>query len=283
MATGKGKVVTQIGAALLEPTLNMAGQKIKDWFAEQDPVTRTADLLGNIGETTRTKILGGLTDEVNAPSVNIADYKRAAYEASPHEYGGMSKQTRAAKEFGDEAYFRSKPKGTGSWIDQAPETVAGRDFYVTEERAGREDNPVLKPNTFASKIGVNDVERAKYISEIAGYGATTAAIGAAALGMNALMRGGRPRSDYSLPVQDSGGYNPNVEASRASYEYSAKLEELKQRHRRENELHRQQARIPGVQQYNSPPAGGYGQYSGATFDPAQMASSIINAPTPIYQ
>ena len=66
MATGKGKVVTQIGAALLEPTLNMAGQKIKDWFAEQDPVTRTADLLGNIGETTRTKILGGLTDEVNA-------------------------------------------------------------------------------------------------------------------------------------------------------------------------------------------------------------------------
>ena len=108
MAVNKGKVATQIEAALLEPTLNMAGEKVKEWFEKQDPVTRTADLLGNIGSTTRTRILGALTDEVNAPSVNIADYKRAAYEASPHEYGGMSKQTRAAKEFGDEAYFRNQ-------------------------------------------------------------------------------------------------------------------------------------------------------------------------------
>ena len=283
MAINKGKVATEIGAALLEPTLNMAGQKIKEWFADQDPVTRTADLLGNIGTTTRTRILGALTDEVNAPSVNIADYKRAAYEASPHEYGGMSKQTREAKDFGDEAYFRSKPRGTGSWMDQAPETIAGRDFYVTEERSGRKDEPVLVPNTFASNLGINDLERAKYVSEIAGYGATTAALGAAALGMNALMRGGRkPRSEYSLAVQDSGGYNPNVEASRASYEYAAKLEMLKQQNRERNEWARQQARTPGVQQYSSPPIGGYGHYPDTNFNAAQMASSIINAPTPVY-
>lgn len=282
MAINKGKVATEIGTVLLEPTLNLAGEKIREWFSKQDPVTRTADLLGNIGTTTRTRILGGLTDEVNAPSVNIADYKRAAYEASPHNYGGMSKQTREGKDFGDEAYFRSKPRGTGSWMDQAPETIAGRDFYVTEERSGREDNPVLVPNTFASNLGINDLERAKYASEIAGWGASTAALGAAALGMNALMRGNKPRSAYSLPVQDSGGYNPNVEASRASYEYAAKLEMLKQQNRERNEWARQQARTPGVQQYSSPPIGGYGHYPDMNFNAAQMASSIINAPTPVY-
>ena len=282
MAINKGKVATEIGTVLLEPTLNLAGEKIRDWFSKQDPVTRTADLLGNIGTTTRTRILGGLTDDVNAPSVNIADYKRAAYEASPHNYGGMSKQTREGKDFGDEAYFRSKPRGTGSWMDQAPETIAGRDFYVTEERSGREDNPVLVPNTFASNLGINDLERAKYVSEIAGYGATTAALGAGLLGMNALMRGNKPRSAYSLPVQDSGGYNPNVEASRASYEYAAKLEMLKQQNRERNEWARQQARTPGVQQYSSPPMGGYGHYPDMNFNAAQMASSIINAPTPVY-
>tara|TARA_B100000287_G_scaffold421736_1_gene462808 strand:+ start:120 stop:971 length:852 start_codon:yes stop_codon:yes gene_type:complete len=282
MAINKGKVATEIGTVLLEPTLNLAGEKIREWFSKQDPVTRTADLLGNIGTTTRTRILGGLTDEVNAPSVNIADYKRAAYEASPHNYGGMSKQTREGKDFGDEAYFRSKPRGTGSWMDQAPETIAGRDFYVTEERSGREDNPVLVPNTFASNLGINDLERAKYASEIAGWGASTAALGAAALGMNALMRGNKPRSAYSLPVQDSGGYNPNVEASRASYEYAAKLEMLKQQNRERNEWARQQARTPGVQQYSSPPMGGYGHYPDMNFNAAQMASSIINAPTPVY-
>ena len=108
------------------------------------------------------------------------------------------------------------------------------------------------------------------------------ALGAAALGMNALMRGNKPRSEYSLPVQDSGGYNPNVEASRASYEYAAKLEMLKQQNRERNEWARQQARTPGVQQYSSPPIGGYGQYPDMNFNAAQMASSIINAPTPVY-
>ena len=96
------------------------------------------------------------------------------------------------------------------------------------------------------------------------------------------MRGGRkPRSEYSLAVQDSGGYNPNVEASRASYEYAAKLETLKQQNRERNELHRQQARVPGVQQYSSPPMGGYGQYQSMP-DSMQMVNSLLSAQTPVY-
>jgi hypothetical protein len=269
---------------LLEPTLNKAGEGLRDWFAEKDIIARGADLFGNIGETTRAKVLGGLTDEVAAPSVNIADYKRSAFKPSPHEYGGMTKKVRDAMGYEDEAYFRSAPQATGESADLFPETIAGRDFYVNPNQAGSEQNSVLIPNTLASSVGIDNLERAKYASEIAGWGASSAALGAAALGMNALMRGGRkPRSEYSLAVQDSGGYNPNVEASRASYEYSAKLEELKQRHRRENEWNRQQARVPGVQQYSAPPSGGYGQYPDMNFNAAQMASSIINAPTPMYQ
>ena len=278
----KARLATEIGAMLLEPTLNKAGEGLRDWFAEKDLIARGADLFGNIGEVTRAKVLGGLTDEVAAPSVNIADYKRSAFKPSPHEYGGMTKKVRDAMGYEDEAYFRSAPQSTGDWVDQSPETIAGRNFYVTPNQAGREQNSVLIPNTLASSVGIDNLERAKYASEIAGWGASSAALGAAALGMNALMRGSKPRSAYAAAVQDSGGYNPNVEASRASYEYSAKLENLKQQHRRENEMHRQQAFKPGVQQYNSPPMGGYGHYP-VPQDPMQMVNNIFSTPTPIYK
>jgi len=300
MATGKARLATDITAAILQPSLNMVGDRLATWFREKDPVSRTADLIGNIGSVTRAKTLGGLTDEVTAPSMNIEEYKKEHFESGKHNYGRYEgrPKVRERDKYG-EAYFRTREKSPGIWADIAftepdtgmmggagPEVIEGREFNVTQPYSGydTEQAAVLTPNTFASNLGINDLERAKYVSEIAGYGATTAALGAAALGMNALMRGGRkPRSEYSLAVQDSGGYNPNVEASRASYEYSAKLEELKQRHRRENEWNRQQARVPGVQQYSTPPSGGYGHYPDMNFNAAQMASSIINAPTPIYQ
>ena len=277
----KARLATEIGAMLLEPTLNKAGEGLRDWFDKKDLISRGADLFGNIGETTRTKVLGGLVDEIAAPSVNIADYKRSAFEASPHEYGGMSKKNREASGYEDEAYFRKTPSPTSDYADEMSETIAGRDFYVTPNQAGSEQNSVLVPNTLASSVGIDNLERAKYASEIAGWGASSAALGVAALGMNALMRGSKPRSAYASAVQDSGGYNPNVEASRASYEYSAKLEELKQRHRRENEMHRQQAFKPGVQPYSAPPAGGYGQYQSMP-DSMQMVNSLLSAQTPVY-
>ena len=300
----KARLATEIGAMLLEPTLNKAGEGLRDWFAEKDIISRGADLFGNIGETTRAKVLGGLVDRESfaAPAVNIADYKRENFEkGGRHNYGegifAMKPGARKERGFNDEAYFRSVPKATGmediSFVEPESgttggpgvETIAGREFNVNPSQAGAfEAGPVetLIPNTFAKSVGIDNLERAKYASEIAGWGASSAALGAAALGMNALMRGGRkPRSEYSLAVQDSGGYNPNVEASRASYEYAAKLETLKQQNRERNELHRQQARVPGVQQYSSPPMGGYGQYQSMP-DSMQMVNSLLSAQTPVY-
>ena len=298
MATRGAKVATEIGAALLQPSLDIAGKALADWFVKKDPIQRGADLIGNIGSVTRATTLGGLTDEVTAPSMNIEEYKKEHFDSGKHNYGRYEgkPKVRERDKYG-EAYFRSQEKSPGTWVDIAftepetgmmggagPEVIEGREFNVTQPYSGydTEQAAVLTPNTFASNLGINDLERAKYVSEIAGYGATTAALGAAALGMNALMRGNKPRSAYSLPVQDSGGYNPNVEASRASYEYAAKLEMLKQQNRERNEWARQQARTPGVQQYSSPPIGGYGQYPDMNFNAAQMAQSIINAPTPVY-
>ena len=299
MAINKTKVATEIGAALLQPSIDIAGKELANWFIKKDPIQRGADLIGNIGEVARTRTLGGLTDEVTAPSMNIEEYKKEHFDSGKFNYGKYKGNPAARKRDGfDDSYFRSQEKSPGTWADIAftepdtgmmggagPEVIEGREFNVTQPYSGydTEQATVLTPNTFASNLGINDLERAKYVSEIAGYGATTAALGAAALGMNALMRGGRkPRSEYALPVQDSGGYNPNVEASRASYEYAAKLEMLKQQNRERNEWARQQARTPGVQQYSSQPAGGYGQYPDMNFNAAQMASSIINAPTPVY-
>ena len=307
----KARLATEIGAMLLEPTLNKAGEGLRDWFAEKDIIARGADLFGNIGETTRAKVLGGLVDRESfaAPAVDIAKYKQENFKPrGSHAYPDMSKKARERQEYKDaiggvipDVYYATDRKLGTDYVDSTfedaggdiatpggmnEEVIAGRTFNVNPSQAGAfEAGPVetLIPNTFAKSVGIDNLERAKYASEIAGWGASSAALGAAALGMNALMRGGRkPRSEYSLAVQDSGGYNPNVEASRASYEYSAKLEELKQRHRRENEWNRQQARVPGVQQYSAPPSGGYGQYPDMNFNAAQMAQSIINAPTPVY-
>jgi len=286
MAINKTKVATEIGSALLQPSIDIAGKALADWFVKKDPIQRGADLLGNVGEVTRAKVLGGLVDEVAAPSVDIEKYKEAVFDAKgKHNYGGAKRSdpyyvAKQDRPFG-EAYYRAVPKDTSDWVDTSP--YGDYAANPSQSQYDTEKEVVLTPNTFASNLGINDLERAKYVSEIAGYGATTAALGAGLLGMNALMRGGRkPRSEYAAAVQDSGGYNPNVEASRASYEYAAKLEMLKQQNRERNELHRQQARVPGVQQYSSPPMGGYGHYPDTNFNAAQMAQSIINAPTPVY-
>ena len=306
----KTDAALQVGSALLQPSLDIAGKALAKWFVDKDPIQRGADLFGNIGETTRAKVLGGLVDQESfaAPAVDIAKYKQENFQPrGSHAYPAMSKKARERQEYKDavggvipDIYYAKDRKLGTDYIDSTfedaggdiatpggmnEEVIAGRTFNVNPSQAGAfEAGPVetLIPNTFAKSVGIDNFERAKYASEIAGWGASSAALGAAALGMNALMRGNKPRSAYSLPVQDSGGYNPNVEASRASYEYAAKLEMLKQQNRERNEWARQQARTPGVQQYSSQPAGGYGQYPDMNFNAAQMASSIINAPTPVY-
>ena len=315
----KSDAALQVGSALLQPTLDIAGKALAKWFVKKDPIQRGVDLFGNVGEVTRANVLGGLVDKesFSAPAVDIAKYKQENFKPEgKHAYPGMSPKARKRQEYKDEIggvipdiYYATDRKLGTDYVDSTfednyiegytdqdgtpsignpggmgEEIIGGNKFKVTPSQAGAfEAGPVetLVPNEFARSIGINDLERAKYVSEIAGWGASTAALGAAALGMNAVMRGNKPRSKYAYDVQHN-EYNPNVAASRESYRNSLDLLEKKQLHWKEKEMWRQQAFKPGVQQYSSPPIGGYGHYPDTNFNAAQMASSIINAPTPVY-
>ena len=70
-----------------------------------------------------------------------------------------------------------------------------------------------------------------------------------------VMAGDKPRSAYSVPVQPSGGYNPNIEAANVSFQNRQALENQRFEHRMALERMREQARIPGRQNIDT---GGYG-------------------------
>ena len=101
-------------------------------------------------------------------------------------------------------------------------------------------------------------------SELAGaatvLGGLGLAGGAIGLGMGAL----KPKSDYSVPVQPSGGYsNQSVESAMASAGAKYELEEQKFQHNMALAQMREQSRIPGVQNTSVGAYGGSGMSSGA--------------------
>ena len=101
-------------------------------------------------------------------------------------------------------------------------------------------------------------------SELAGaatvLGGLGLAGGAIGLGMGAL----KPKSDYSVPVQPSGGYsNQSVESAMASAGAKYELEEQKFQHNMALAQMREQSRIPGVQNTSVGAYGGSGMTSSA--------------------
>ena len=86
-------------------------------------------------------------------------------------------------------------------------------------------------------------------ADILGNLAPAAGLTAAGLGIGWLA-GGKPRSAYALPVD-----NPNIQASNASYQNQALLEQQKFEHRMMLERAREQSRVPGPQNIDQ---GGYG-------------------------
>ena len=172
-------------------------------------------------------------------------------------------------------------------------TPTGR--YKKDLRPGME--PVLNEATgnyevpFTKKADPNNpVQQFLYshpetIATAAGVIAPSAGALGAGLGLNWLAEGSKPRSDYALAVQNSdqsGGYNPNVEASRASTMYRAALEEQKFRHKMALMDHRQQTATPGTQQYKPGSSSNYTNFQG-DIDPYKMVNNIFSTPTPIYK
>ena len=113
----------------------------------------------------------------------------------------------------------------------------------------------------------------KKTAEIVGSIAPPAGLVGAGLLYGALSDSGKPRSDYAVPVQPSGGYNPNVEAANVSFQNQAALEEQKFRHHMALQAAREQARIPGPQNTS---VGSYGGGPYSSGDLMSMAQGIAN-------
>ena len=113
-------------------------------------------------------------------------------------------------------------------------------------------------------IGKAFYENPEAVGQLAGaatvLGGLGLAGGAVGLGMGAL----KPKSEYSVPVQPSGGYsNQSVESAMASAGAKYELEEQKFQHNMALAQMREQSRIPGVQNTSVGAYGGSGMTSSA--------------------
>lgn len=185
-----------------------------------------------------------------------ATWKAVGDVAGQAAYDALTER-RESTDYGQERAFLTDPTkgGKGDWKRDLrpeeefnPERVRdisggeGKRFAGQFTRKGPDylrpvlDNPVL-------------------MAKLASVAAPTAGVMAGGALLNSIAGGSRPRTDYSVPVQPSGGYNPSVESALASSQAKYALEEQKHQHNIEMQMMREQARIPGVQNTS---VGGYG-------------------------
>ena len=155
--------------------------------------------------------------------------------------------------------------------------------YYTNQRAGSKQVPGagLHEGPAQSRFDgpgwlVDDPART---ARWAGRAAIPAAVVGGLGALEYFTQGEKPRSDYAVPVQPSGGYNQSVESAMASAGAKYELEEQKHRHNLEMQSLREQSRIPGVQ---DTAIGGYGGVTNnlSSANPyAGMISTAFNSPS----
>jgi len=149
---------------------------------------------------------------------------------------------------------------------EAPEGSATK--YISAIKKTAED-----PDTFMGGIKQAMYDNPETVSNIVRYGTPAAGLGAAALGLHMASK---PRSDYALAVQGNpylgNTGNSNIDAAQASAYYQQQTAEMKFNHQMQLQAMRQQAQIPGVQNYGA--SGVAGSIPGIDTDMNQMARSI---------
>ena len=208
---------------------------------------------GGLFNAARDAAYDKLTDVERAPArdPDAADY--GGLRSSP---GGTkwSQDIRAKQEEGKLGSARGqydKKTGAHSGIDyrrgagdKADEFLA----HFTKTNA---------PKFFGSKTMFNNPEAVADLAGMAGVGIP--ALGAVGLGLYAL---GKPETEYSVPVQPSGGYsNQSVESAMASAGAKYELEDQKFQHKMALAQMREQSRVPGVQDTSVGAYGGSGMSS----------------------
>jgi hypothetical protein len=189
------------------------------------------------------------------PSQRIDEYKKANFLQPGTERRGMS---------GD--YFKPPGKHVQqSWAFNPSATDdKGRSIEAADEPLGDPRHTRFYENQRAVRNLVPDAGlEERGVSRFGGPGwlvddpartakwAGRAALPAAVVGglgvLEHFTQGEKPRSDYRVPVQPSGGYNPSVESAMASASAKYDLELLRHKHDMELQSMRNEAHTPGVQ------------------------------------
>ena len=244
----KSSAVGSLVTSLAEPAAKAVGEFLRDTAGEAIQGTY---------KWGRDKAYDAMTDTVSAPAPR--ERTEDNEDVFTKSFGGL--RTKEGKDWSDttahpiKEAMREGKLGTA----RSPEP---------EYRAGVGDQG---PEFLAhfTKTKFPDIAKAFYqnpeaVGQLAGaatvLGGLGLAGGAVGLGMGAL----KPKSDYSVPVQPSGGYsNQSVESAMASAGAKYELEEQKFQHNMALAQMREQSRIPGVQNTSIGAYGGSGMSSGA--------------------
>lgn len=255
----KSSAVGSLAYALAEPAAAAVGGFLRDTAggAIQDTFKWGKD-----------KAYDALTETMSAPA------PRERIQSTYTDDGELEKK-------GNEDVFTKSFGGlrTKSGEDWSDTTAMPIKEAIGEGRLGtpRSSEPEYRPGVGGeapqflahfTKTKFPDLARVFYenpegTSELAGaatvLGGLGLAGGAVGLGIGAL----KPKTDYSVPVQPSGGYsNQSVESAMASAGAKYELEEQKFQHNMALAQMREQSRIPGVQNTSMGAYGGSGMSSG---------------------
>jgi hypothetical protein len=263
----KSSAVGSLVTSLAEPAAKAVGEFLRDTAGEAIQGTY---------KWGRDKAYDAMTDTVSAPA--------------PRERTTTYNEDGTIDDSGNLEQFKTfgglKTPG-GIWSDTKEQPIRSRmgdekgQFDVREDKrlgTARSPEPEYRagvgdqgPQFLAhfTKTKFPDIAKAFYqnpeaVGQLAGaatvLGGLGLAGGAVGLGMGAL----KPKSEYSVPVQPSGGYsNQSVESAMASAGAKYELEEQKFQHNMALAQMREQSRIPGVQNTSMGAYGGSGMSSGA--------------------
>ena len=242
----KSNVLGALTTTLAEPAVKAVGDVLKD---------TAGDAIQGIYKFGRDKAYDAMTDTRSAPAPR--ERTEDNEDVFTKSFGGL--RTKEGKDWSDTTAHPIKEAMTEGTLGTArsPEP---------EYRAGVGDKG---PEFLAhfTKTKFPDIAKAFYqnpeaVGQLAGaatvLGGLGLAGGAVGLGMGAL----KPKTDYSVPVQPSGGYsNQSVESAMASAGAKYELEEQKFQHNMALAQMREQSRIPGVQNTSMGAYGGSGMSS----------------------
>ena len=235
----KTSAAANLTVALAEPAVMAAGQFL---------TKQVAGFLGDLGTATTEKAYKGLTQAISMPKSEERSKMKPAEAANLFKGKGGQWLSQGGKQIRDESV-------TSPGTTQVPtfDTPSGQwQMRATKEKG---DYP-----TWARGLYENPETTAR----VAGAGSVGTAVAATALAGHWLAGMGKPKSAYSLPVN-----NPNIMASNASFQNQSMLEQQRFEHRMMIERAREQSRVPGPQNIDQ---GGYGGVDPYKLNPSSAFS-----------